>query len=309
MVKQRPTWAVIGSGAMASVFAARLARANAVTTEMVGSWDAAIAAIRRDGIRVEAGRGGWQTSVTIHDYIAAPAAFFDVALVLVKSFQTARVLPWLARILKADGLAVTLQNGADNREMLTRSLGEKRVAWGVIYGGATALAPGSVREVAAPRVTLASDFSPGRDLSGVKSVLDAAGCPCEITPDGARVFWHKLAVNCAINPLGWLHGRTNGELVRDPAIVKILRHAATEVGAVARAQGVELGPALADEVCEVALRTAANRCSMLQDADRCAPTEIDSLCGWLLKQAERYNINTPTIRGLYEHVSAGKGAR
>ena len=64
---------------------------------------------------------------------------------LVKSWQTARAAGQLAECLHPDGLALTLQNGLGNAEMLSKYLGQERVAQGVTTTGATLLSSGRVR--------------------------------------------------------------------------------------------------------------------------------------------------------------------
>jgi 2-dehydropantoate 2-reductase len=44
---------------------------------------------------------------------------------------------------------------------------------------------------------------------------------------------------------------------------------------------------------EVAHKTAANASSMLQDVLRGAPTEIDAICGAVVRAAERHRIGAP----------------
>jgi 2-dehydropantoate 2-reductase len=69
---------------------------------------------------------------------------------------------------------------------------------------------------------------------------------------------------------------------------------AIETAQVAKAEHVDLpfsDPAAAAE--EVARKTAANRSSMLQDVLRGAPTEIDAICGAVVKTAQKHGISTP----------------
>ena len=67
------------------------------------------------------------------------------AIVLVKSWQTARVARQLKESLASDGHALTLQNGLGNLETLALDLGMGRVSMGVTTTGATLVGPGLVR--------------------------------------------------------------------------------------------------------------------------------------------------------------------
>jgi hypothetical protein len=84
--------------------------------------------------------------------------------------------------------------------------------------------------------------------------------------------------------------------------------AAREVGVVARRAGVQLG---ADPVAlarEVALRTADNRSSMLQDIERGGLTEIDAICGAVVRAGRHLGVETPVNLRLWRRVSALGGA-
>ena len=52
----------------------------------------------------------------------------------------------------------------------------------------------------------------------------------------------------------------------------------------------------------VATRTGTNRCSMLQDIDRGAPTEIDALCGAIVNEGRRLGVPTPVNAALWQEV-------
>jgi len=130
---------IIGTGAMASLFGARLSPVAAVT--LMGTWEAAVKAIRRSGILVE-GEGTFRVHAVPDPDDAPPA---DLAIVLVKTYQTERAARWAARTLKPQGVALTIQNGLGNVETLAAQVGVDRAMLGVTTQGATLLKPGQVR--------------------------------------------------------------------------------------------------------------------------------------------------------------------
>ncbi|MEZ4769665.1 MAG: 2-dehydropantoate 2-reductase [Caldilineales bacterium] len=135
---------VVGTGALASFFAARLAAADAQVT-MLGRWPDGLAALQARGaclVEADGREACWPVRATADPIACRPAG---LALVLVKSWQTQRAAAQLASCLAADGIALTLQNGWGNRETLQAQLGAQRVAAGVTTLGATLLGPGRVR--------------------------------------------------------------------------------------------------------------------------------------------------------------------
>jgi 2-dehydropantoate 2-reductase len=55
---------------------------------------------------------------------------------------------------------------------------------------------------------------------------------------------------------------------------------------------------------EVARRTATNHSSMFQDVRRGVQTEIDSICGAVVKSGEQCGVSTPVNRTMWQLVNA-----
>jgi len=283
---------IVGTGAMACLFGAHLAAVAKVT--LTGAWEQGIAALRTSGILVEDSAAPRSVRVTAVPWGAAtePA---DLALILVKAWQTGEVAGHLERLLTPGGMALTLQNGLGNLEALG-----PRACLGVTYQGATLLGPGHVQPGGTGSTWIAGP-------EWIVQLFRRAGMAAE-RGDPAHLdglLWGKLVVNCAINPLTALLRIRNGELLDSPDAMVLLRRAALECASLARAQGIALPfPDPFAKVCEVARQTAANRSSMLQDVLRGAPTECDAINGAVLRWGERLDLLTPVNEVLYRLVRA-----
>ncbi len=290
---------IVGTGAMALLFGGRLA-ASGVKVTLLGTWKEGIRAIREKGIRItgETGEFAYPVEVTsdIREINKVP-----FALVLVKSWQTERAGQQLKEVMQHDSLALTMQNGLGNLAILSDELGEKRTALGITTYGATLLEPGLVRHGGEGVITVG--IHPR--LRTFKVYFQEAGFSIHETKNLSGLVWSKLIINAAINPLTALLGVTNGELLNSRAAKKIMSIAAEEAASVASAKGVELtfkDPALAVE--EVASATSGNLSSMLQDIRRGAPTEIDAICGEIVREGKRLRVSTPVNNLLFQLVQS-----
>lgn len=292
--------AILGTGALGCIFAGRLAQQAEVW--VLGTWAAGVAAVQERGVVIHEpdGRRRQVRVAADSDPTAVPPA--DFALVLVKSYQTDRAAAWAARVLAADGLAVTLQNGLDNAPRLAAAVGAQRTAVGVTYTGATLLGPGEVR-LAAIQPTFIG-HAPG--VERLTTLLNAAGLETQVVDNIESRLWAKAVANAAINPLTALWRVPNGELLATVERRALLAALATEAAAVARGCGIALPfsdpVSYVEEVCRA---TAANRSSMLQDVLAGRPTEINSINGVLVAEGRRLGIPTPVnevvwrlVRGL-----------
>jgi 2-dehydropantoate 2-reductase len=294
---------IVGTGAMACLFAARLAAAK-LRVMMLGTWVEGLQTLRSHGVRVINDERGEQVySVKVSD---DPKACMGAKLILVmvKSWQTEQAGQRLLQCIGPDALVLTLQNGDGNYEKLSRLLGVKRVAVGATTLGATLLGPAIVRPAGDGVITLGihGQLKPMADLLG------KAGFIVDTVPDISSVQWGKLVINAAINPLTALLRVQNGELLHRASARSVMTAAAREAAAVAVAKGVHLpypDPVLAAEA--IARRTASNYSSMLQDILRGAQTEIDFISGAVVQVGEKKGVPVAVNRTLWLLIKAATG--
>ena len=283
---------IVGTGALATLFAARLSAARHPVT-MLGSWETGLHALQEHGARLVDASGVEKAYPVKATRDPADCRGARYALVLVKAWQTERVAGQLAECLAEDGLALTLQNGMGNRELLAGTLGLPRVALGVTTTGATLLGPGLAR--AGGEGLISVETHPR--LGPLKAALTGAGFNVQAVNDANALIWGKLVINAAINPLTALLRVPNGELLQRPAAHLLMQILAREAAAVASAQGIHLPFKDAVRAAEeVARKTANNHSSMFQDVRRGAPTEIDAICGAITRTGEKLGVPTPVNR-------------
>ena len=291
---------IVGTGALATLFAARLA-ADGHEITMLGTWDAGLEALTRGGARLVDAQGRERVYPVRVTRDPSTARGTRYAFVLVKAWQTERAARQLANCLAEDGLAITLQNGLGNDDILAASLGHERVALGVTTTGATLLGPGLV--CAGGEGVVSVEAHPR--LGVVEGALRRANFQVEVVADAKSLVWGKLVINAAINPLTALLRVPNGELLKRPAARVVMKALAEETAAVASAQRVRLPFSNPIEAAEsVAQKTALNHSSMFQDVRRGAPTEIDAICGAVTRTGERHGIPTPVNRVCWQLIQA-----
>jgi len=271
---------------------------------MLGTWKVGLDAIREHGLRLidpDGNEHQFEVYATDNPRDSAGAKH---ALVLVKAWQTERAAEQLKDCLAENGLAVTLQNGLGNRETLIQSLGLEHVALGVTTTGATLLGPGLVKAGGEGPISLERN----QRLGPLESALRSANFNVQIVDDALSLMWGKLVINSAINPLTALLRIKNGDLLERSSAREMMGTLARETAQVAIAENIKLpfdDPVAATE--DVALKTAANHSSMLQDVLRGAPTEIDAICGAVVNIAQKHAIPTPANWACWQLVRAVTG--
>ncbi len=232
----------------------------------------------------------------------------DLALVLVKSYQTARAAHQLSSLLNRDGLAVTLQNGLGNSEQLAEVLGQQRVSQGSTSMGATLLSPGRVQLAGIGSTVLAAPNSNQQQLiNGLVERLGRLQLPVSLEQEVKGLVWGKLVINCAINPLTALLNCANGALLKNSSAAALMDEAAQEAALVATDSGIKLPYPVSEAALrarQVAGQTSANISSMLVDVRRQSETEIEVINGAVVRCARSLEIPVPVNTTLYRLVKA-----
>ena len=184
---------IVGTGALASLFASRLAPHTPIT--MFGSWREAIGAINTRGLILES-ELGVQTFCVKATSDPNECAGTELALVLVKSYQTEKVAKEIKKFLSPDGVALTLQNSLGNYELLVNELGEERVAQGVAMQGANMIEAGRVRDGGKGSIHVAEHPR----LTKWVDVLRKANIEVHESPiSNLNLLWEQTLINVPIN--------------------------------------------------------------------------------------------------------------
>jgi 2-dehydropantoate 2-reductase len=279
---------IVGSGAMACMYAARLTAAGQKVC-MVDDWLDGIRTICRQGITLYSVRQNIHANIqTVLPGETAPAC--QLAIVLVKSWQTGYAAGILHQCLLPDGIALTLQNGLGNDDILKNTLGDGRVLTGVTTHGAFLESPAVVHGFEKGKISVQE--TPGSELA--ISVFKKAGYEVGQEKDLSGLVWGKLILNAAVNPLTALLNIQNGALLGNPQAMEVLQMLLQEAVEVSRRLEIRLpytDPL--QQVVEVLKATSANYSSMAQDLRRGAPTEIEQINGAIVHYGKLHGVSTP----------------
>jgi 2-dehydropantoate 2-reductase len=289
--------AVIGAGAMGSLFAARLIDAGAEVT-LVDVDEHLLHALRTHGLRLEDELGArvyWPQAARaeqLHGQV-------DVLLMLTKSYHTRQAMQASQHLLGQQTLVVTLQNGLDSVPVLREFVADHCLAIGMTLYPADVLAPGSVRSCGAGEVRLRGLLPGPQPLGPLQALIDClrrGGMHCIEDPDIEVSIWEKVAFNTALNSLCALAGENVGELGRCSRGREVALALVAEAEAIAASVGVALDPLRVTQAVEQAFVVhAAHKPSMLQDLEHGRRMEIDALSGALLAHARRQGVQAPAM--------------
>jgi 2-dehydropantoate 2-reductase len=237
--------AIVGTGAMGSVYAALFASAGHEVWA-IDRWHEHVEAMRAQGLRVE-GASGERTVRLNATTDPRDAGACDLVVLATKAMHVAQAAASLAPLLKAETPVLSIQNGLGGPETAASILGRERVMVGVVGGfGASMRGPAHAHHNGMELVRLGEygGMSGGGITPRLKKVEDlwrSAGFRVKVFDDIDQLVWEKLLCNCAYSGPCALAECTIGVVMSDPDLSRVSAACAAEGYAVAKRKGVRLG--------------------------------------------------------------------
>ena len=292
-----PSWHVLGAGAMGCLFAAGLT---------AGGCDIHLLLRRRNEItdntiRVDAGELQHSYTVSLDD--STGTSPIQHLLVCTKAYDMVSAVQGVRHRLTPETPLVLAANGMGYLEAIEALLPNNPIYCCLSTEGAYRRAPLHICHAGQGQNWLGSPSRLPRPDWFVH--WQSGPLECHWQDDILSAQWHKLALNCAVNPLTALHRCSNGALLRQPELKQQLSQLIEEISLISAAAGFDnTAASLRNQAEAVITNTAANRSSMLQDVEAGRSTEIDYITGYLLRTAERLGVNAPLNRKLYQEIIA-----
>lgn len=287
--------AVLGTGAMGSVYAGLLADAGHEVWA-IDAWADHVAAMREKGLRVE-GASGDRVAQLHATTEPAEAGRCDLVIVATKAMDVEAAARGAAPLIGPDTVVLTIQNGLGSAEKTRAILGESaHVAIGVVGGfGASMRGPGHVHHNGWELLRLGEYEGPVTPaLEAVAEVWRGAGFKTATYDDLHRMVWEKLICNVCFSGSCGLTGLTIGGVIANPDAWRVASACAAEAYAVARAKGiaVEIEEPVA-YVRDFGLKIPNAKPSLLLDLEAGRRCEIDAINGSIPAEAAKLGREAP----------------
>jgi len=293
---------VAGTGAVGGYFGALLKKAgNEVTFLARGK---RLERMRAEGLTVESEAGNFTVSGTFTEYYGS---FQDIDLLLfcVKSIDTTEVAERFAPFLKESCLVMTLQNGVDNEEVLSKIFGRERILSAATYIQAILTETGVVRQIGVPpRLVIgALDTRLSEKVIKLSTLFNTASILTNPSSNILMVKWKKLLWNVTFNPLTALIEAKVGAIFEDKGLHETALNICNEAIAVGRAAGIEIEENFHETIFAQGSLAKEHHPSMLQDKLNGKTLELESICGYIVNKGKVYKIATPVLETIYHLLS------
>jgi 2-dehydropantoate 2-reductase len=298
--------AILGAGAMGSVFASYLAESKDEVI-LIDVAKPVVDSISSRGLIIR-NKAGKEKTFRI-EVTAEPGnvGVVDLLIVFVKCYHTEAAVRSALPLLGDNSIVLSLQNGWGNASRIGNLAGQEKVLVGVSYHSATSLGPGHVLHGGQGPTYLGElDGSVSERAQRVASFLASGGIEVQTSTEVLKDIWSKLALNAATLPTSVLARLTADRLLSSPEMQELMQNLLQEVITVANAQDIRLNfderwNAIARLLKQLAPNTKG---SMFQDIEQKRPTEIDVINGAIVAAGQSRQISTPYNRAVVSLIKA-----
>ncbi len=301
--------AIVGAGAMGSIFGARFEQAGHDTV-LVDVAQPLVDKINADGVTVVRGE---EESTTRVAATTDPSSVGEVDLVVffTKCYHTEPAAKAARPLVGPDTVVASLQNGWGNGDVLAGVFSSEQVVVGVTYNSGLVLDLGKVMHPAEQPTIVGSfvDGSGARAERLVQALSDAKLVATVADPVRPEI-WKKLILNAATLPASALAGMTAGAFGAHEPSRELVVDTAREATSVANALGFAVDPEeRASAILALLGKAGASKGSMLQDFEAGRRSEIDVINGAVVKAADEVGVDVPINRTLVRLVKGWEAQR
>jgi len=297
--------AIVGCGAMGSVYAALMADAGH-DVHAVTLWPDHAAAMEANGLRCEGASG--DRTVRVHASTTTDGiGVCDLVIIATKAFDVEAAARSSVSLLGPETVVQSIQNGLGSPEIVAPIVGAERLAVGVVGGfGASIRAPGHAHHNGMEMIRFgAFDGLPRQRLQASGKIWESAGFKVALFDDIKQMVWEKLIMNVTFSGVSCTTGLTIGEIMADPHAWHVARCCAEEAIAVARAAGIKLdvGDPI-EHIRKLGGKIPNARPSMLLDYNAGRRGEVDAINGSIPRLGKQLGVTTPVNETVVNIVKA-----
>jgi 2-dehydropantoate 2-reductase len=308
---------IVGGGAIGGWFAARLAGAGHEVSVIARG--AHLAAMRARGLRLE--QGGRQT---VHPVAASdrPEDFDeqDFVFVTLKYIDIEPLMERLPAMLGPDTAVVSAMNGVpwwflrdlpgplrgqqletvDRGGRISAAIDDARIIGLTVRASCSVPEPGFIRHGNGTRIIVGDPAAARTGLQSARvkvlaDMMQDAGFACEQSDRIHYELWSKVVGNLAINPVAALTGAHTDTLIEIPETNALCVQLVAEAFDIGRKLGFTIDQTPLGRIAETRLLGHV-KSSMLQDAERRKPLELDAIVGVVAEIGERLGLAVPYTR-------------
>jgi 2-dehydropantoate 2-reductase len=219
----------------------------------------------------------------------------DFIFISVKASVLSQILPILKQVAKPDMTFISLQNGLDNEEIISKVFGKENTLRIVVNYAGNIVDNAKVRMsfFNAPNYIGMIDPAAEKKARKLEKIITAADLETAFTSDIKKYEWEKIILNAALSPVCALTRRTMKQMMEFKDTRGLVEAVLREGIKVAKANGITFKSGFLAHCMDYLDKAGHHRTSMHVDIEKKNPTEISFINDMIVKYGKEKGIPTP----------------
>ena len=231
----------------------------------------------------------------------------DLFIVCTKAYDLEASLNKYRKCIDERTAILPLLNGVDHVETVKRILPEIEIWNGCVFIVSRLQVPGVVKIDSQIRLLQFGSLDGNHEkLERAEKLFQTAGINAELVEDIDKTVWEKFIFISSLATLTSFLDQNIGGIIHSDENLKILAELIGEVSRLARAKGIRVADGI-EEFTLNRIRSAPpdSTSSMHSDFQKNGRTELETLTGYVVREARSLNLEAPVYQRLYEELRTG----
>lgn len=303
--------AVLGIGGVGGYFGGKLAEhfagSNDVETIFIARGESA-KAIKTSGLKIITPEGEQIVRPNLVSDEPSEIGKIDLFILCTKAYDLAESIEKYKTCLSENTVILPLLNGVNHAETVQKILPDLAVWNGCVFIVARLVEKGIVKIDSEIRLLqFGSNDAEKSKLEKVENIFKSAGIQTELSNDIDKTIWEKFIFISSLATLTSFLDKTVGEILGSSKYQNLLTGLIAEVSSLARAKNINVAEnieGLTLEKIKKAPPTATS--SMHADFAKKGKTELETLTGYVVREAKLLDVATPNYERLYKELKDRK---
>lgn len=287
--------AVIGAGAMGSIYAAHLSKNNEVY--LVDINKEVVDKINKDGLKIEENSevNLYHPKATINSNEIGKV---DLIILFVKSVFSENALESNKNLIDENTIIMTLQNGAGHENILKKFVPEERIIIGTTEDNGAAKDIAYVKRGGEGNTNLGLISEKSKiNLMDIKDIFEKSDFKVHIHKNIQQLIWNKIITNASLSVVTGILQCSIGFIARDEYAWEMTKGLFEEVIKTGEAQGLVFDREKElEKVKSVSINSPDGYTSIYQDLKAGRKTEVNMISGEIVRVGREKNVDVPLSR-------------
>lgn len=298
---------IAGIGGVGGYFGGLLAKkyANSNVAIYFVARGAHLACIKKEGLKVIKGEETFIAQPYLATDNVAEIGTADYVIICTKNYDLEAMVDQLRPCIGKDTILLPLLNGIAGTEKIRAQLPQTTVLAGCTYIVSAIKEPGVVENTGNEQKIFFGLENPIADerLNKLEHLLKETGIEASLSPEIAKVVWQKFIFLSSLATATSYFDKTVGQLLAENR--ETLTSLIAEVTQLALAKNIQIATDIvAKSIAHFETLPYKATSSMHRDFMQAKPnTELESLTGYVVKQAQLLHLRTPNFNKAYAQLS------